>query len=311
VHPPAPQNTGVTWSQQSQKVRLPLLLLGYHPRAMEPTVYNLPGLSPSQLFDLRGRVALVTGGAGGIGPWLAAGLTAAGARVLVTDRDAERLHDVAKNLKIDSHVADLTSDVEVADLMQWAGDLDILVNCAAVNRRKMIDEVEPEDFDAIVSANLRAPYFLSQKAARRMAGSGGGAIVHVGSINSAQGLAGVSVYGACKAALTQLTKVQSIEWASRGVRVNCLAPGFMSTPLSEPLWNDQFTAQWILSRVPQKRPGSPRELVGAMLLLASPAGAFITGEVVYVDGGFLAGSSWATQENRVPGGETTLSREFQ
>ncbi|MEU2268573.1 SDR family oxidoreductase [Streptomyces olindensis] len=259
---------------------------------MQPTFADLDDLVPAHLFDLSGQVTLVTGAAGGIGSWLAAGLVAAGATVLVTDRDADRLKEVARALDVDHLVADLTNDDEVTCLMEWADRLGVLVNCAGVNRRKVIDEVENEDFDAIMSVNLRAPYFLSQRAARRIAEHGGGAIIHVGSVNSAHGLAGVSVYGASKAALAQLTRVQSIEWADRGVRVNCLAPGFMRTPLSESLWRDRQKAEWILSRVPQRRAGSPSELIGAMLLLASRAGTFITGQTLYVDGGFLAGSDW-------------------
>lgn len=259
---------------------------------MDPVIADLAGLAPGALFDLRGRIALVTGAAGGIGAWLAAGLRAAGAHVLLTDRDPDRLHAVADLLDADSRAADLADDAAVADLAAWAVRMDVLVNCAGINRRKPIDAVTGDDFDAVMRVNLRAPYFLSQRAARSMADRGGGVIVHVGSVNSAQGIADVSVYGAAKAALTQLTRVQSIEWAPRGVRVNCLAPGFVATPLSAPLWADPVRSGWILSRVPQRRAGTPMELVGALLLLASPAGAFITGQTLYVDGGFLAGSDW-------------------
>ncbi|WTW94319.1 SDR family NAD(P)-dependent oxidoreductase [Streptomycetaceae bacterium NBC_01309] len=220
---------------------------------------DVGGLAPRELFDLGGRVALVTGAGGGIGSWLAAGLLAAGAEVKLTDCDPDRLQRVARHLGADTRVADLTDDDAARDLAEWAGGIDVLVNCAGINRRKPIDAVAAEDFDTIMAVNLRAPYFLSLLVARRMEARGG-AIVHVGSVNSAQGVADVSVYGASKAALTQLTRVQSIEWAPRGIRVNCLAPGFMRTPLSEPLWADARRSEWILSRVPQQRPGLPAEL---------------------------------------------------
>jgi NAD(P)-dependent dehydrogenase (short-subunit alcohol dehydrogenase family) len=260
-----------------------------------------PQLAPDQLFDLTSRVALVTGAAGGIGQWLAAGLAAAGAAVILSDTDQERLSLVEKVLKAGGAqcatiIADLAVPEECEELMRSAARtydrLDILVNCAGTNSRRPVLEVDHQVYEGIMAVNLRAPFLLSQLAAREMIGARGGAIVHVGSVNSAQGLAGVSVYGAAKAGLSQLTRVQAIEWAPLGIRVNCLAPGFIRTPLSAPLFAERRTARWIQSRVPAGRAGHPDELVGLLLLLASDAGGFITGQTFYADGGFLAGSDW-------------------
>ncbi|MGH4019887.1 MAG: SDR family NAD(P)-dependent oxidoreductase [Pseudonocardiaceae bacterium] len=255
---------------------------------------------PAHLFDLTDQVALVTGAAGGIGRWLAAGLASAGATIMLSDADPDGLELVAKALagaggKCGTYVADLadeaTTEALVTRTVKAYDHLDVLVNCAATNCRTPALDVAPKEYDEIMAVNLRAPYFLSRAAARHMIGHGG-SIVHVGSINSAQGLAGVSVYGAAKAGLAQLTRVQAIEWAPHGIRVNCLAPGFIRTSLSEPLWRDPARSEWILSRVPLRRPGEPHELVGLLLLLTSHAGSFITGQTLYADGGFLAGSHW-------------------
>jgi NAD(P)-dependent dehydrogenase (short-subunit alcohol dehydrogenase family) len=259
-------------------------------------------LAPARALSLAGRVALVTGAGGDIGAWLAAGLGAAGAALLVTDADAERLAHTeallaAAGVPVAALALDLTAPDAPARLVAAATDrhgrLDALVNCAAINRREPILDVAPQTWDALVAVDLRAPYFLAQAAARAMIDAGhGGAIVNVGSINVAVGLYGVSVYGAAKAGLAQLTKVMAVEWSEHGIRANCLAPGFMATRLSRPVWEDPRRRAWMLDRIPQKRPGHPRELVGPCVLLCSDAGAYLTGQTLFVDGGFLAGSPW-------------------
>jgi NAD(P)-dependent dehydrogenase (short-subunit alcohol dehydrogenase family) len=171
--------------------------------------------------------------------------------------------------------------------------VDILVNNAGTNRREPIFEVTRQSWDLIHTVDLRLPYELSRAAAKVMAERGeGGAIIHIGSLNNAIGLEGVSVYGAHKAALCQLAKSMAVEWARYRIRVNALCPGFMLTPLSKPLWDDPQKGAWILERSLLRRPGYPEELIGALLLLASNAGSFITGQAVYVEGGWLAGTPW-------------------
>ena len=121
----------------------------------------------------------------------------------------------------------------------------------------------------------------------------GGSIIHIGSLNNAIGLEGVSVYGAHKAALCQLAKSMSVEWTRHQIRVNAICPGFMLTPLSKPLWDDPQRGNWILERSLLRRPGYPEELIGTLQLLASNAGSFITGQTLYVEGGWLAGTPWS------------------
>jgi NAD(P)-dependent dehydrogenase (short-subunit alcohol dehydrogenase family) len=259
-------------------------------------------LAPGSLFSLAGRVAVVTGAAGGIGRWLAAGLGAAGAAVLVTDVDEGGLGEAAATLEaagvsVASVVVDLADEDAperiVAAAVAELGGLDVVVNNAAVNRRMPILEMDRDTWDWIFRIDLRLPYFLSQAAARRMIEQGrGGSIVSISSLNALYGLEQISVYGPAKAGLSQLTKVMALEWAEYGIRANAIAPGFMDTPLAAPVWADDDMCRWILNRVPVERPGLPQELVGACLLLASEAGSFLTGQTLHVDGGASAGGRW-------------------
>jgi NAD(P)-dependent dehydrogenase (short-subunit alcohol dehydrogenase family) len=268
--------------------------------ALDPEV--LRGLSPAALFSLEGRIAIVTGAAGGIGRWLAAGLGVAGASVLATDLDETGLSKLVSTLRaagIDAAgvVVDLAdesaADRIVSEAIDRFGGVDVLVNNAAVNRRMPILEMDPATWDWIARVNLRLPYFLSQRAARTMIEQGrGGSIVSISSLNVDYALEHVSVYGLAKAGISQLTRHMALEWAEHGIRANAIAPGFMDTPLAAPIWADADVSRWILNRVPLERAGEPAELVGACLLLASDAGSFLTGQTLFVDGGARAGGRW-------------------
>lgn len=252
-------------------------------------------------FSLAGKTALVTGASGGIGRTLAVALAEAGAAVGVHGRNRERTEETCRAVEeTGGRAAPLIGDIEtveqcralIAEAHAALGRLDILVNCAATNRRKPLLDATPEDFDAIVAINVRAPYFLSQAAHPYMVAQGGGKIIHIGSINSFYGLDNISLYGLSKGGLAQLTKVMAVEWAPDNIQVNCLTPGFFLTPLTEGLWSQEEKARWFRMRIPVRRPGTPDELVGALLLLAGPASSYITGQTIVVDGGFLAGGSW-------------------
>jgi NAD(P)-dependent dehydrogenase (short-subunit alcohol dehydrogenase family) len=260
------------------------------------------GLSPTELFSLEGSVAIVTGAAGGIGRWLAAGLGAAGASVLVTDIDEAGLEEVASTLGeagIDAaaHVEDLgdvdAPDAIVREATKRFGAVHVVINNAAVNKRMPVLDMDGETWDRIVGINLRASFFLARRAAQEMIAQGaGGAIVSISSLNVAYALEHVAVYGMTKGGISQLTRHMALEWAEHGIRVNAIAPGFMDTPLAEPIWANPETNRWIHNRVPMERPGEPAELIGACLLLASEAGSFLTGQTLIVDGGAQAGGRW-------------------
>lgn len=256
---------------------------------------------PNHLFSLDGRVAVVTGAAGGIGRWLCAGFGLAGAKVVATDRDESGTDDVVEwlgrlGVEASSLVLDLEDDDSASRIVDAAvrrnGRLDVLVNNAGVNRRIGMLEVTTELLEHIWKVDYIRCYELSQQAARVMIEQGGGSIIHVSSLNNQVGLEDVSMLGPTKAALSQLAKVMTIEFARFGVRTNALAPGFMATPMNATHWTDPTRAPWIFDRTPMSRPGHPAELVGTALLLASDAGSFISGQTIYVDGGFLAGSRW-------------------
>lgn len=254
-----------------------------------------------RLFSLAGRVALVTGASGDIGRALARGLAGAGAIVALSGRNVAALEDarqeiVAAGGRAQSFPADISRVDEARQLaqavVQALGGVDILVNCAGTNRRMPILEMPPEVYDQIMATNLRSAYFLSQALVPAMAARGGGKIINIGSLTSLTALANVAVYGMTKSALAHLTKSMAIEWAAYNVQVNCLCPGFIHTRLTEPLWSDEHKRAWMLERVPLKRAGRPDDLVGLAIYLAAPASDFLTGQVIAVDGGFLAGGNW-------------------
>jgi NAD(P)-dependent dehydrogenase (short-subunit alcohol dehydrogenase family) len=264
---------------------------------------KIDALRPAALFDLKDKVAVVTGAGGGLGAWFSAGLAAAGAHVMLTDHPRNPTGPTAATIRESGGItheyecdllADHAPENIVAATVARFGRIDIVVNNAGTNRREPIFEVTRQTWDLIAGIDLRVPYELSRAAAKVMAERRtGGSIVHIGSLNNAIGLEGVSVYGAHKAALCQLAKSMAVEWAQYRVRVNALCPGFMLTPLSKPLWDDPQKGEWILERSLFRRPGFPEELVGCLLLLASGAGSFITGQTVYVEGGWLAGTPWS------------------
>ncbi|HEU5016161.1 MAG TPA: glucose 1-dehydrogenase [Roseiflexaceae bacterium] len=254
-----------------------------------------------RLFSLRGRVALVTGASGGIGSALARALALAGATVALSGRSTEKLTALQQRIEeqggtalvFPADLAELSAIPALVDgVAAQCGRIDILVNCAGTNQRMPITEMTPDVYDRIMATNLRGIYFLSQAVLPHMVEQGGGKIINIGSLTSTIGLADVSVYGMTKSALAQLTKTMAIEWAPHNIQVNCICPGFIATELTAPLWQSPTRSAWILDRLPIRRPGTPEDFMGIMIYLASSASDYTTGQSIYVDGGFLAGSQW-------------------
>ena len=253
------------------------------------------------IFSLEGKVALVTGAGRGIGRGIAEELARQGAQVACAARTTEQLEEAVQAIR-DAGGQAMTLQLDVGNIgsheaaldqvmAEW-GRIDILVNNAGVNARQPIDEVSEENFDRILGVNLKGLYFLSQKAARRMAAGGGGKIINIGSLTTGYALNQVSVYTATKGAIGQLTKSQAVEFGKHNIQANCLCPGFVVTPLTEPIWSDQTMRDWGEPRIPAGRLATPQDMAGTAAFLDSPASDYVTGQVIYVDGGFMAGDNW-------------------
>jgi len=255
-------------------------------------------------FRLSGKVALVTGASRGIGRALAEALAGAGADVILNARDHSRLEETAKfirsetGVRVDTLVADVSEPdfPEVLDnlVSRTSGKLDILMNNAGLNRRGPSLDFSSEDWDFVMDVNLKAPFRVAQACAAYMIKQGGGKIIITLSLASRMGLATVPAYSASKGGLALLTKTLAVEWAQYDICVNGIGPGFIRTDMNQAI-QDGFRSRWVVNRTPMGRWGETFELAGAALFLASPASNFMTGQVVYVDGGFLAGSNWMIQ----------------
>lgn len=255
-----------------------------------------------ELFSLHGKVALVTGGSGDIGKAIADAFAEAGAQLALNGQSEGKL-EAAKRVvsrhghRVETFLADAGAPAAakalIAQVNEVFGGVDILVNCAGINRRKPILDVTEDDYEAIMNVHLRGAFFLSQAAAPIMARRGGGKIINIGSATIHAGIADVSVYGAAKAGMDALTRTMAVEWAELNIQVNTLAPGFIMTDLTrEGLWANEQRSKWLHDRIPMKRAGLPDEMAGVALLLASSASSYLTGQTIHIDGGFAAGSKW-------------------
>lgn len=248
-------------------------------------------------FALDGRVALVTGASRGLGRGMALALGGAGADVAVVARTAEALEDTAAALRTLGRralvvPADLSAvahvQAAVAAAVDHFGRLDVLVNAAGVQVRKPVLEVTEDDWEAVVRIQLKAVYFASQAAARHMIARGGGKIINVGSLTASIGIPNTSIYSACKSGVLGLTRSMAREWAEYNIQVNCIGPGYYETAMSRDVFRDPEYRAWMLSRIPMRRFGVPEDLAGATIFLASAASNYITGQLINVDGGWLA-----------------------
>ena len=253
-----------------------------------------------QLFSVSDQIVVVSGGSRGIGLAIAVGFAERGAQVIVTGRQPDTLREVEREFqhvgRIRGVVCDVsqTSDLQamVDNVLAQEGRIDTLVNVAGVNRRKPSTSLTREDYDYVMNINLTGAYELSVMVARDMIARGSGCQINVTSLNNDRPLKNVAPYAMSKAALGQMTRALALEWSDRGVRVNGLAPGFILTDLTHKLWSDPKMLEWGIANTPQRRLGVPQDLVGTAIFLAAPASAFMTGQILYVDGGFTAGWNW-------------------
>jgi gluconate 5-dehydrogenase len=256
-----------------------------------------------RLFDLSGQTAIVTGASRGLGQQFARALAKAGADLILTSR---RRADLAafsaeiesmgrKAIPLELDVRDQASIERMAAAAESAcGQVHILVNNAGCNVRKPALEVTWDDWNLILDTNLRGSFFVAQQIARRMVPHGYGRIINIGSVTSVFGYAGLAPYGASRGGVRQLTMSLADDWGKHGITVNCLAPGWFHTAQNDVLYQNQAWLDYLVDRIPVKRPGEPRDLDGPIVFLASESSRYITGQTLLVDGGISTGSTRAT-----------------
>jgi gluconate 5-dehydrogenase len=254
------------------------------------------------LFDLTGKVAIVTGTSRGLGQYFARALAKAGADLVLTSRSLETLKPFQEEIQALGRAAlPLALDVRDHDSIQKMveaavaryGKIDILVNNAGCNVRKPALEISWDDWNKVLDTNLRGTFFVSQAVARRMIPRKYGRIINIGSVTCIAGYAGLGPYGASRGGVKQLTMSLADDWGVHGITVNCLAPGWFKTAQNAVMYENQEWVDYLCDRIPLKRPGQPADLDGAIVFLASDASAYMTAQTLLIDGGISGGATRA------------------
>ena len=246
-------------------------------------------------FDLKGKKVVLTGGATGLGSGMAEGFAKEGASVVIIDINT-RLDETVEQLNNFASVYGIKTDISSAENRENAfkeaisklGGIDILVNCAGIQKRHFSEEFPLADWDKVIEINLTAVFHMCQLAGREMLKSGKGKIINVASMLSFFGGYTVPAYAASKGGVAQITKALSNEWAQKGINVNAIAPGYMATDMNTAIINDKLRNEQITGRIPAKRWGTPDDVKGTVLFLASEASDYISGAIIPVDVGYLS-----------------------
>ena len=260
------------------------------------------------LFDLTGKVAIVTGASRGLGQTFARALAMAGADLAITSRTLDSLNAFQKEVDaMGRRSVALELDVRdegsirrmVSDAVKAFGRIDILVNNAGCNVRKPAVDVTWDDWNLILDTNLRGAFFVAQSVAREMIPNGRGRIINIGSVTSVMGYAGLGPYGASRGGIRQLTMSLADDWGPHGITVNCLAPGWFKTEQNKVMYEDPEWVAYLIDRIPMRRPGKMSDLEGPVIFLASDASEYVTGQTLLVDGGISTGATRAMPKKRV------------
>lgn len=244
-------------------------------------------------FSLSGRRALITGATRGIGLALATALAQAGASVILTGRSSSTVDRAVAELQtqgfcVEGRVLDVTRTADIQRCLGEIGDIDILINNAGTEQICPSLDADEALWDTIIATNLKGAFFCAQAAARSMTRGDGGTIINLCSLTSAVGVPGAAAYGSSKSGLTGMTRALSTEWAPLGIRVNGIAPGYFETEMTQAFYQDAAWVESMQAKIPLGRFGELADLAGAVVFLCSPAARYITGQILYVDGGYLA-----------------------
>lgn len=249
-------------------------------------------------FSLKGKIGIVTGASRGLGRSMAMALAEAGADVAIVGRNLPALEEVANEMsnlgvKILPVVADVSKLQEIEEMVDRVvkefGRIDVLVNNAGTIIRMKAEDFTEDAWDKVMAVNLKGAFFCAQTVGRQMIKQRSGKIINIASLLSAIGVPNVIAYGATKGGIAQMTKCLAVEWAKYNINVNAIGPGYFRTSLTKPLQDDPVRSAQILSRIPMARWGEPDDLKGAVVFLASSASDYITGQIIFVDGGWLSG----------------------
>ena len=260
----------------------------------------------SDQFDVSDTIVLVSGGSRGIGLAAAAEFVRRGARGIITGRNEDSLRGACAAAPKGAHEMDFaTCDVADSDAInacvdtvaQKYGRIDTLINCAGINIRRPAVDFTPQEYDQIMDINLRGAFFMAQAVGKMMIAAGKGNQINIDSLSTLTSLARVAPYSMSKAGLGNMTRALALEWGRFGIRVNGVAPGFILTDLTEKLWADPNLQAWNKTVAPLQRMGEVDDLTGAMVFLASPAAAFMTGQILRIDGGISAGINWPIDQD--------------
>ena len=252
------------------------------------------------LFSLEGKVALITGAAGGIGAELAKGMAGVGASVANCDVDEKRLKELedaiaaaggtAKSYRMDVTSSESVKDT-VAAVIRDFSQIDVLVNVAGINKRQGLMDVTEETYDRIMEINLKGVFRVTQAVVPHMMERRRGSIINVGSHNATAMLGGCGIYGATKSGVVAFTRAEAVELAEWGIRANAVSPGHILTPLTQVTWDHPTRGNYLRDRIAMRRPGNPEEMLGIFILLASDSSSYITGANYVIDGGCLCGGA--------------------